>query len=256
MITNLTHIEIEPGDNVTTIWLNKPETHNALDHKILHELIRVLNKLKQQTDDIVIIRGKGKTFCSGADLNRIINTGFPCKRKNKKLFRLIVRCFKTIRAYPMPVITAIHGNVHGGANGIIAASDIAVATDDASFSLRETRLGLAPTIVIPFLLTRCREHQIKNMIFQGNPITAVKAMETGLIDSICQASDMEKTLKQILDEIKRSVPEALKSCKLVFNKSNRKGINKNILCFSVKQLTRLSISKEAQKRIHDFLDKK
>lgn len=255
---NLKRTEIEIKDKLATIWLNQPEIRNALNSSIIEELIQIFKWLNKQTDImIILIRGRGVSFCAGADINWMINSGLleyrNCYQDSKKL----ATCFKIIYKSDKVVINLVHGDVFGGASGFLGAGDFTFAAKNTRFRLPELHLGLVPSVIMPYLLTRVKTADIKYQIFSGGIFTAEEALKTGFIDKVCKdIDDMELKANELIQNICSASPQALAESKHLLRVLNKSLINSENIKKTVKTITRLKMSDNARERMLGFLSKK
>ena len=153
---------------ITTITLNRPDMHNAMNDVMIAELTLVFQKISEQDNvRVVILRGKGKSFCAGADLNYmkdIAKFGFD---ENVKDGEKLATLYKTIYDCPIPTLAVVHGSAFGGANGLLAACDIVIAEENTTFAFSEVKLGIAPATISPFVIKRIGEFGAKELMMTG-----------------------------------------------------------------------------------------
>ena len=168
-------------------WINldRPEVRNALNAELIHELTEVFEWLNSRDDiRVVILKGNGKAFCAGADLEYMkamvgfsYNQNIADAEKLSKLFQTIYFCNKA-------VIVDVHGACIGGANGIIAAADVVIAERQTKFAFTEVRLGLTPATISPFVVSRIGNTAAKELMLTGRRFTAEEAKAYGMIDEV------------------------------------------------------------------------
>ncbi|RLD85018.1 MAG: enoyl-CoA hydratase/isomerase family protein, partial [Bacteroidetes bacterium] len=161
-------ISIQQQNSIVTIELNRPELHNAMNDTMIAELTDVFNEIeKEQSVRVVVLRGKGKSFCAGADLNYmkgIAGFGFE---ENVKDGKKLAALFRAIYECPLPTIALVHGAAFGGANGLLAACDIVIAEENTTFAFIEVKIGIAPATISPFVIKRIGEFGAKELMMTG-----------------------------------------------------------------------------------------
>lgn len=254
---NLKKIEIEIKDKQVTVWLNQPDIRNALNLETIEELIKAFRWINEQKKLMVIlIRGRGKSFCSGADLNWMKNSGSHGYKKCYRDSRKLALCFKLIFRSDKVVINLVHGNIFGGGSGFIGAGDLTLALKDSRFCLPELRLGLIPSVIMPYLLTRVKPADLKYHVFNGEIFSADEAQQMGLIDKVCNDyEEMEHKADDLIRNICIASPGALAETKQLFRILNRSLINSDNIKETVKTLTMTKMSADARKRMTKFLSK-
>lgn len=255
---NLKRTEIEIKDKLITIWLNQPEIRNALNISIIEELIQVFKWIsKQKKIMIILIRGRGNSFCSGADISWMMNSGLLEYQKSYRDSKKLARCFKLIYHSDKVVINMVHGDAFGGALGFLGAGDFAMAVKDTRFRLPELSLGLVPSVIMPYLLTRVKPADLKYEIFSGEIFTPEDALKKGLIDKVCDdIDDMENKVNELIQNIYSASPQALTEAKHLLRAFNKSLVNHDNIKKTVKTITRMKMSDDARERISGFLSKK
>jgi methylglutaconyl-CoA hydratase len=251
------HILFEKIDGYGHVYLNRPEVHNAIDSIMLSELAEVFTEIADdESIRAVIIRGKGKSFSSGADLHYMQSMVFSSKPDNLEDSARLAAIFDVIYNCPLPVISVAHGNVSGGANGIIAASDIVICSDNTAFRLTELKLGLIPATVSPYVIRRLGDLIAAELMFTGRSINGPQAFSYGLVNKSVKESDLESTLQELLGEISTSGPVALRKTKLLIREVTGKEIDSELRRFTSRVLAEVRVSPEAREGMQAFLEKR
>jgi methylglutaconyl-CoA hydratase len=252
---NLKEIEIDINENLATIWLNMPDTRNALSLAAAEELIKAFKWINKQEEIIIIlIRGRGKSFCAGADLNWMLKSGSQKYNSSYRESQILAKCFNSIYRSDKVVICVVHGDVFGGGLGFLGASDTTFAVKNSRYCLSELRLGLVPAVIMPYLLTKVNQTAIKYQILSGEIFSAEEALEKGLIDKLCDdEDDMEIKLKNMIQKINLASPQALKETKHLLWELNKNLVNNYNIKKTVKTITRMKMSNDARERMTDFV---
>ena len=255
---NLKNIEIIIEDKLGTVWLNQPDIRNALNLATIEELIEAFKWLNEHKKlMIIMIRGRGKSFCSGADINWMKNSHTSGYKKCYSDSRKLATCFKLIYKSDKVVINLVHGDIFGGGLGFIGAGDLTLALKNSTFCLPELRLGLVPSVIMPYLLTRVSQADIKYQIFSGEVFNSEEALQKGLIDKVCEDfNDMELKANELIQHILMSSPQALTETKQLLRALNKNNINSDYINKTVKTITKMKMSDDAVARMTKFLSKK
>ncbi len=198
---------------IATITLNRPDRGNAFDQTMLDELGDTLTALA--ADDnmrIVVLRGAGKHFCTGADL---VSRGPGAQSQSaqqpvKHSLRNVLSLLDTL---PKPTIAVVHGAAIGGGAGFVTCCDVAIATDAAFFAVPETRVGMAPYGIMPFMIRAIGHRAFRRFGLSGERIVAVDALRLGLVHELCVAAALENTLARIADALLLAAPQATAALK-------------------------------------------
>jgi len=253
----LKRIQFEKSNEFGYIMLNRPEVHNAIDPLMISELSNLFTGLSND-DSIraIVIRGKGKSFSSGADLNYMQSLVGSTKRDNLEDAGRLAALFDTIYNCPLPVISVAHGNVSGGANGIIAASDIVICAEDTVFRFSELKLGLVPATISPYIIRRIGESLATELMFTSRSFSGSQALSFGMVNKSVKESELDSALNSILDEMRSSGPIALRKTKLLIRAISGKEIDSEIRRFTSRVIADVRISPEAQEGMKAFLEKR
>lgn len=182
-------------ERICWLTLNRPEIHNAMDSAMQSQIIETLQALdKEQGITVVVIRGSGKSFCSGADL-KSLDYGRAMGDRNvsaqqPKLFEVISNLKKV-------VVASVHGVALGGGLGIVAASDLAIASEDAIFGLPEIDLGYFPMAMIGPIMRSIGRKSALELFFTGRRIDAKEAKDVGLVNSVVPRDRLEESTLEL-----------------------------------------------------------
>jgi methylglutaconyl-CoA hydratase len=189
---------------VATVTLNRPDRGNAFDQTMLDELGATFKALA--ADDfarVVVLRGAGKHFCTGADLTSR-GPGSPVQPAKYSLRDVLA----ALDSLPKPTVAVVHGGAIGGGTGLVACCDVAIATPAAFFSIPEVRVGMAPMGVMPFLIRAMGHRAFRRYGLSGERIPAPDALRLGLVHEVCDALMLEATLARIADDLLLGAPHA------------------------------------------------
>ena len=250
-------IVTEYNGQVVTLWLARPEVHNALDDVMVREISTFFTSIEEDTEiRLIVIRGKGRSFCSGADLNWMKRAFSLTPDENLSESTALSNLFKLIYNSSKIVIAAVHGNIYGGGNGIVAACDLAYSIDTAKFSLSETRIGMAAASITPYMLKKVHVADLKALIFSAMSFNGKDAAKYGLINkSFPSAEFMELYLNSIISEMLANGKLALIESKKLINSLIDQSMSLEILQIP-ELLARIRVSPEAQEGFSAFLEKR
>ncbi|MBN2683394.1 MAG: enoyl-CoA hydratase/isomerase family protein [Bacteroidales bacterium] len=192
-------ILFEKKESVGILWLNRPEILNAFNSLMLSEILECF-KLIETFEDLVviIIRGKGKAFCAGADLNWMRDVAKYSFQQNLEESLVVSDCFKAIYTCKKPVISVVHGAAIGGANGFIAPCTYAVAEENTKFSLSEVKIGIVPACISPYLLKRMGEFATRDLMLSGKRFTGKEAEKYRLINKSLPEKELEAFVNNLI----------------------------------------------------------
>lgn len=241
---------------ICKVILNRPEIHNAFDDLMISELHDALDKIEKDPEiRIVVITGAGESFCAGADLNWMRRVKDWSYEKNYEDALRVAEIMEKIYSFPKPVITRVNGTTIGGGTGIVAASDIAIAVENAVFGLAEVKIGLVPSVISPYLIKRCGERVCREIFLTGERISARKALEFGLVNYVVPKEELDKKVGEIVNMLLSSGPNALRMCKELIKKVSELPLTE-VKSYTADIIAKIRISEEGQEGISSFLERR
>ena len=207
-------IKIQLGESMAWINLDRPEVRNALNAELIRELTEVFDWLDSRDDiRVIILKGNGKCFCAGADLEYMKDMARYSYPQNLADAERLSKLFCTIYYCNKAVIVDVHGACIGGANGIIAAADIVIAEKETKFAFSEVRLGITPATISPFVVSKIGNTAAKELMLTGRRFTAAEAKDFRLVNVVVDESEMIDTERQYIDHFLHASPDAVAECK-------------------------------------------
>ena len=163
---------------VVWVTLNRPEVQNAFNDQMLEDLLEAFaNLCDDSTTRVIVLTGEGKSFCAGADLHWMKRVVDYTYEENYADSLRLARMLREVYTCPKPVIGRVNGAAIGGGTGVVAVCDIAIACEDAVFGFSETKLGLTPAAISPYLLKRMGERHLREYFLTGERFSAARAAE-------------------------------------------------------------------------------
>ncbi|GAB1404622.1 Short-chain-enoyl-CoA hydratase [anaerobic digester metagenome] len=251
------HIEIEISNQTATIWLKRPEIHNAFNEVMIEELIRAFNEVSAMDYvRVVVLRGRGKSFCAGADLNWMRDVARYSYEQNYKESLQLSECFFTIYNCPKPTIALVHGAAIGGANGLLSACDLAICDEDTTFSLSEVKIGIVPACISPYVIKRVGEYGAKELMLTGKRIKGPEAERFKLVNTCLPQEKLEAYLDELISLLISSGPKAMTHCKTLIDQVSNKIDLTEALSYTAKMIAEIRASEEGQEGMAAFLEKR
>lgn len=253
---NPKNILVEKVGYTLTVWLNRPEVHNAMNDEMIAELTHAFVGIPDESDiRLVILRGKGKSFCAGADLNYmkgIAGFGFE---ENLKDGKRLAKLFKSIYNCPLPTIAVVHGSALGGANGLLSACDIVIAEENTTFAFSEVKLGIIPATISPFVIKRIGEFGAKELMMTGKRFKSKEAEKWHLVNHSVNEDELDTALNKLTNQFVSSAPNAVKLTKNMIGEVLGNNIDETI-DYTSKKIAELRVSEEGQEGMASFLEKR
>ncbi|UTH72920.1 enoyl-CoA hydratase/isomerase family protein [Chromobacterium sp. IIBBL 290-4] len=209
-----TMLQIEQIGKVATVWLNRPELHNALNEVLIAELTEAMRQLnRDEAVRVIVLAGRGKSFCAGADLDWMRRAAGYSEQENLADAQKLAAMLKAIYRSAKPVIARIHGAAMAGGTGLAAVCDIAIATDAAKFALTEVRLGLIPATIGPYVADAIGWRQARRYFLSAERIAAAAALQLGLVHELVSEALLDARVAEIAEELAKGAPGALREAK-------------------------------------------
>ena len=175
--------------------------------------IRAAPLYKNHSVRAVLIKGNGKHFQAGADLQWLKEIGNLSQKENIEVSRKTASAIQGLTKFPKPTIALIHGGCFGGGTGIAAATDIVIASEDAIFSISEAKWGVMAGIIIPHLNASIGVRNVRRYALTCERFNASQAKEMGLVHQVCRTGDLENAVKPVIEDLLMCAPDALEATK-------------------------------------------
>lgn len=203
------------GGRLASLIINRPEAANSFNGELLEAMTAHLKKIAQDpTVRLLLVQSSGKHFSAGADLNWMRESAQLGEESNRREAEKLTAMFESLSHLPMPSLALVKGAAYGGAVGIIACCDYAVATEDARFCLSEVRVGLIPAVILPYLSRKMRPGDLRRLALSGQVFSAEDAIQNGLIQAkVSSAEELDPWLRGELKQILAASPDAQKAYK-------------------------------------------
>ncbi|TCD14894.1 crotonase/enoyl-CoA hydratase family protein [Oricola cellulosilytica] len=199
---------------VAAVTLDRPDKHNAMDADMIGELTGAATSLGANTGvRAVVLAAAGKTFCAGGDLNWMKAQAKKDREGKIEEARALANMLTAWHSLPKPVIARVHGPAYGGGVGMISVSDIAVGVEGAKFGLTETRLGLIPATIGPFVVRRLGEGFARQIFFNAKTFDTNFALRSGLLTRVCAPEDLDAAIEEEAAAFLQCAPGAVADAK-------------------------------------------
>lgn len=242
---------------VTTLTLNRPDKHNALDGTTMQELHAALLAIGSDSQArVVVLTGAGPSFCAGADIAHMRSMMGASEQQNVDDALLLVRCLRTLDELDQPVIARVNGNVFGGGVGLVACADIAIGAETAKFALTEVRLGIVPAAISPYVVAAIGTRQARRLFLTAAPFDAIEARSIGLLHVTATAGQLDSAVATQVDHLLRGGPEALRAAKQLVRRVAAPGDRDVLGEETARLLARLRVSPEGREGLSAFLERR
>ena len=252
----MSQVNINVDNGIMNITLNRPEVRNAFHPEMIEELTDAFYEASEDDDVIaVLLKGEGKSFCSGADLSwmkSMVDFDYEANKEDSgKLFEMFNQAYQCEK----PIVGHIHGHAMGGALGLIAICDFALAEKGTKFGFTEVKLGLVPAVISSFVIRKLNKGWAQRLMVGGEIFSTHDAYHAGLIQYSGSAEEVQNKISEYLEGIQNSSSEAISQTKklLKFIETNE---DKKIKQESIEVISQRRVSEDGQKRLKNFLNKK
>ena len=251
-------IDFQIENKIGTLWLNRPQVRNAINGQMISEIIDCLKSAQKEDLRVLLLRGKGKVFCAGADIHWMKEAVKATFEDNYQGNLQLAQCFHALYTFPKPTIAVVHGAAMGGGNGFLSACDMAYALDDTVFSFSEVKIGIIPATISPYVIKRVGEFKAKELMLTARRFTAQTAAQYALINqSFETVKAMDEYVENIIVQLKENSPQALTQCKaLIAHVSNTMEDFDQLMPYTARMIAEARISEEGQEGMAAFLGKR
>ena len=250
-------IEIDhDARGVATLWLNREDKHNAMSAQMIAELHDAAEALGRDADvRVVVLAARGRTFCAGGDLGwmRAQFEAAPDTRAAEagKLAYML----HALNTLPKPLIGRVQGAAYGGGVGLLSVCDVAIGADPVQMALTETRLGLIPATIGPYVCARMGEAKARRVFMSGRRFGAAEAVDLDLLARVVPTEGLDAAIEEEITPYLACAPGAVARSK-AFLRALGPQIDEAVIAKSIAALSECWAGPEAQDGIAAFFDKR
>jgi len=254
------HIERSgPGDVVARVTLSRPDVHNAFDATLIAELRTAFMGFDREEPTrlrAVVLAGAGPSFCAGADLGWMRAALALDTEGNEQDAMAMADMYEAIDTCPVPVIARVQGAALGGGMGLLAVADLVIAESGARFGFTETRLGILPSVISPFVVAKIGESQARALFPGGRRFDATRASRIGLVHEIVEGEDaLDAAVDAAVADVLAGGPTATRAAKSIIREIRGLG-HGSAKWHTARVIARQRTSEEAQEGFHAFSEKR
>ncbi len=253
---NYISTSIDPR-GVAQLVLNRPEVHNAFDDKMIQELIQALDLFAANPDvRVLLLRSSGKNFSAGADLGWMRSMADKNYAENLQDAGELARLMQKLDNFPAPTLALVQGAAFGGAVGLVACCDIAIASDKASFCLSEVKIGLIPAVISPYVVRAMGERASRRYFLTAERFFAAEALHLGLLHQLVSDDELHGVSDAMVQTLLANSPAAVKAAKaLIFTVANQP-TTQALIDETSRRIAQIRVSSEGQEGLSAFLQKR
>ena len=247
------------AQNVCYLELSRPDKKNALNKEMILQLIDYLEKTQNSKQfRVLVILGKGRFFSAGADLEWMKEAKDQNEEENMADANLFNKLYRSMAEYPKPIVACVEGGAYGGALGLLACSDVVIATPEIFFRFSETSIGLIPATVAPWIVRKTGSSFARATLISGLPFSATDALNNGLVHYLYSQDKIIPKTREIANQIAGNSPVATKETKILMNRIDRQfvPIDEELTQYCSTKIAQARISKEGQEGVSAFFEKR
>jgi methylglutaconyl-CoA hydratase len=242
---------------IALVWLNRPDLRNAFNETMIAELTAAFRALDADAEvRAIILAGRGKSFCAGADLNWMKKMSGYSFEQNYDDALGLANMLHTIHTVKKPTLARVHGAAFAGGMGLVAACDIAVAGHSAEFCLSEVKLGLVPATISPYVIAAMGERAAYRYMLTAEPFPAAEAYRIGFVQEIAQDDDLDGVINQILGHLVGGSPAAHAATKDLLRAVAGQRLGPDLINDTATRIAAARASNEGKEGIRSFLEKR
>ena len=249
------HHETQQG--LVTVWMNRPEVHNAFNPELIRELTDALLQLgRDPAARVVMLAGRGKSFSAGADLNWMRSAGAASEAENFEDAIRLAQMMRTLAEMDKPTIARVHGAALGGGMGLASACDICVACDCAIFATSEVRFGIIPAAISPYVIRAIGERQAYRYFQTAERISAKRAAELGLVHEVTTPEALDAGVEEIVASLLKGGPVSQAQAKALIRAVANRPVDDEIVRDTARRIAQLRATEQAREGLDAFLSKR
>ena len=255
--TGMDTIRIETdARGVATLWLARPDKHNALSAQMIAELTQAAERLGGDPSvRVVVLAAEGKSFCAGGDLGWMQDQMAADAATRRQGATELAQMLNALNELPKPLIGRVHGNAFGGGIGMMSVCDVAVGARTAKFGLTETKLGLIPATIGPYVLARMGEDKARRVFMSARIFDAAEAQALNLLATVVDPEDLDAGVEDEVAPYLKTAPKAIAAAKRLARALGPR-IDRQVIDTSIDALIAVWEDDEAPEGITAFFDRR
>jgi methylglutaconyl-CoA hydratase len=252
-----TTLEIAISHRVAVVWMARETVRNAFNEASIAELTETFTTLGADPDvRAIVLAGKGPAFCAGADLGWMKRMASFTHQENRADALKLATMLRTIYECPKPVIARVHGDAYAGGVGLVAACDIAVAAIGAEFCLSETKLGLIPATIGPYVIRAMGANAARRYFLTAEKFDAGEAFRLGLVHDLAPPEELDLRINALLGTLMQTSANAVSESKRLVRELTDRPIDDAIVADTAERIASIRTSDDGREGVRAFLEKR
>jgi methylglutaconyl-CoA hydratase len=248
---------IRPSAHVAEVWLNRPDVRNAFNDEVIAELTAAFAQLARDAQvRVVVLSGRGKAFCAGADLNWMRAMADYSWEQNREDAQRLADMLWTLDQCPVPVVGRVQGDCYAGGMGLAAICDVLVASRNVTFCLSEARLGLLPATISPYVVRAMGPQAARRYFVTAERFSAAQAHAMGLVHELCEPEALDAKAAEIVATLVANGPAAVKACKQLVRDVAGQELTEALRAETARRIADIRASSQGKEGVQSFLGKR
>jgi methylglutaconyl-CoA hydratase len=250
-------LTVAVNDRIARITLTRPEVRNAFNDEVIQQIKAAFESMGAMGDvRAVVLAAEGPAFCAGADLNWMRRMADYTREENLADAGQLAAMLQAIYECPKPTIAAVQGDVFAGGMGLVAACDIAVSVDTATYCLSEVKLGLIPATISPYVIRAMGARAAHRYFLTAERFAAQEAHRIGFVHELVGAGALEVRVAELAQALASASPHAVKACKRLVQEVAGREIDAALVAATVEGIADIRASEEGREGVASFLQKR
>lgn len=248
----------EQDGPVAMVTLNRPALHNAFNDAVVAALAAAWERVESDRQvRVVVIRGAGASFSGGGDLDYMRKAGAASREQNLAGTLAMARMLQSLRNLPQATLALVHGNCMAGATGVVAAADIAIATEGAKFAFSEVKLGLTPATISPHVVAAIGARNARRYFLTGERVGASEAQRIGLIhEFVADDAALAARGREVVTQLLQGAPGAVADIKKLIREVSGGPLDEGMIASTAANIAERMASEEGQEGLASFFEKR
>ncbi len=253
----MSNLSIDIEAQRATLTLTRPELRNAFNDAVIAELTQAFTELGAR-DDVraIVLAAEGPAFCAGADLHWMRRMADYDRAQNLADAARLAEMLRVIHHCPKPVVARVQGDVYAGGMGLVACCDIALSADSAHYCLSETRLGLVPATISPYVLRAMGPRAAQRYCLSAERFDAAEALRIGFVHEVVPAEQLDSRVDAVVKALLTASPAAVRACKRLLQDVAQHEIDAALIAQTVEAIADIRASTEGREGVQSFLQKR
>ncbi|OGB70851.1 MAG: enoyl-CoA hydratase [Burkholderiales bacterium RIFOXYC12_FULL_65_23] len=253
----MSNLNIKVEAQRATLTLTRAELRNAFNDEVIAELTQAFTELGAREDvRVIVLAAEGPAFCAGADLNWMRRMADYDRAQNLADAARLAEMLRVIHHCPKPVIARVQGDVYAGGMGLVACCDIALSADSAHYCLSETRLGLLPATISPYVMRAMGPRAAQRYCLSAERFDAAEALRIGFVHEVVPADQLDARVDAVAQALVNASPAAVRACKRLLQEVAQREIDAALIAQTVEAIADIRSSTEGREGVQSFLQKR